>query len=193
MSTIRDESSEVSICTPPSISLVFTEPESDKRPELPISVFGQSFNALLDTGASISALSEQTYASIKRNAPLGQELSTLPVTGVTISTALQGRSHKITTQVLLPFSVVGNPTNDIFLVVPLLATSIILGGDYLTRYNVKLDYALKETYFPTWNFSVPFHQDPERCLEQTVGAITALVLPVNCTRSMKIIALRALK
>lgn len=105
------------------------------------------------------------------------------MTGITISTALQGRT-KVTTQIL-PFSVVGNPTNEIFLVVPYLATSIILDGDYLTPNNIKLDYALKETYFPTWNLSVPFHQDPGRCLKQTVGAITASVLPVDCTRSIE--------
>lgn len=95
---------------------------------------------MLDSGASISAIYEKVFADIKRNVPVGQEISVMPVTGVTISTAMQDRSRKITTETLIPFNVSDGVTehvsDGIFLVVSHLATSIILGDDWLTRNRV---------------------------------------------------------
>jgi len=112
-----------------------------KRPELSLVIYDKPFNALLDSGASVSAISEEIFASIKRSIPERQQLLILPVTGVTISTAVKGRSRKVTTQVLIPFSIFGNTTDCICLVVPHLATSIILGDDWLTQNKVCLDYS----------------------------------------------------
>lgn len=80
----------------------------------------------------------------------------LPVTGVTISTAVRGRSKKINTQVLIPFSVLGHDADGIFLVVPHLTTAIILGDDWLTRYKAILNYHTNLIEFVAWNKTCPF-------------------------------------
>lgn len=77
------------------------------RPEVSIEVFGVTVNALLDSGATISAISESFFTVIKQHALIPKCLSILPVTGVTISTALRGRNRKVTTQVFIPLSLFG--------------------------------------------------------------------------------------
>jgi len=88
-----------------------------------------SVPALFDSGASVSAISEEFFKHIKVQCPKSVSLSILPVTGITISTAVLGRNRKIITQVLLPFVILEKETDAIFLVVPRLATSVILGDD----------------------------------------------------------------
>jgi hypothetical protein len=127
-----------------------------KRPKLSISIYNSPFNTLLDSGASISAISEEIFASIKRSIPEGQQLSILLVTGVTISTAVKGRSRKVTTQILIPFSILSHTTDCICLVVPHLATSIILGDDWLTQNKVCLDYSERIIRLPRWSLDIPF-------------------------------------
>jgi len=99
-----------------------------------------SGSALLDSGASISAISEEFFATIKNRSLTPKLLSILPVTGVTISTAVCGRSKKITKQVFMPLVLFGKDAPGVFLVVPHLATPIILGDDWLSKYGVVLDY-----------------------------------------------------
>lgn len=132
MSTSHHDASPLSQCTTSmdvSAQIVQESCPVDKRPGLPITIFNVPFNVLLDTGASISAISEQTFASIKQRMPEGTNMCILPVTGVTITTAVHGRSRKIMKQVLLPFSIYGHLTDCICLIVPHLATSIIFGDD----------------------------------------------------------------
>lgn len=149
------------ICkTHPNSKAISTSEESKRRPELPITIHNLCFDALLDSGASVSAICEQTFESVKNNTPKDKVLAVLPVTGVTISTAVRGRSRKVTTQVLLPVKVFGHITDGIFLVVPHLATPIILGDDWLTQHKVRLDYGSRVTHFPQWNISVPFTVRP---------------------------------
>lgn len=156
MSTACDEASEILNCTSTSSEHSKSPAKIEKRPELSISINKLSFNALLDSGASVSAISEPTFTLIKENMPEGQYLSVLPVTGVTISTALQGRGRKVKTQVLLSFSIEGNVTDCIFLVVPHLTTSIIFGDDWLTQNGVQLDYSTRTIHFPQWKLNIPF-------------------------------------
>lgn len=159
MSTACGESLSPTTCTSISISPSETPIHVAQRPEMPIDVFGTIATALLDSGASISAVSEQFYSSIQTNVSFNKSVSVLPVTGVTISTAVQGRSRKITTQILLPFLALGQSVDGIFLVVPRLATSIILGDDWLVRYGVNLNYLTRYIEFPRWKLSCPFQPD----------------------------------
>jgi hypothetical protein len=96
---------------------------------------------------------------IKNQAPLNKKLSSLPVTGVTISTAVRGRSKKITQQVFIPFTIFDQNAEGIFLIVPHLATSIILGDDWLTHHDVIINYMTHQIEFPRWNKSSPFQID----------------------------------
>lgn len=126
------------------------------RPELEIKLYGHTFNALLDTGASVSAIAENTFNDFQHNLPDGQSLNILPVNGVTVSTALRSKSKKVTSQVLLPFSIANFDADCIFLVVPNLSTPVILGDDWLSKYKVILDYQANIIRFPCWNFQCPF-------------------------------------
>lgn len=159
MSTERDESHTPITCTLLSNSPQNVPLSDTQRPEISIDVLGKVTFALLDSGASISAISEQFYSSIKANKEFSKFVSVLPVTGVTISTAIQGRSRKITTQILLPFIVSGQKVDGTFLVVPHLATPVILGDDWLVRYGVTLNYLTQKIEFPKWNLSFSFQPD----------------------------------
>lgn len=155
-----------------------------KRPELSLLIYNKPFNALLDSGASVSAISEEIFASIKRSIPEGQQLSILPVTGVTISTAVKGRSRKVTTQVLIPFSIFGHTTDCICLVVPHLATSMILGDDWLTQNKVCLDYSERIIRLTSWNLNIPFSKSPEDGINRMSALFTVSISPQDCARSI---------
>jgi len=126
-----------------------------------VDVFGTMTPTLLDSGASISAISEHFYLSIKTNALFEKSVYVLPITGVAISTAVQGRSRKISIQILLLFQILGRRFDRIFLVVPRLATSIILGDDWLVQHGLNLNYLTRRIEFPKWEASCPFQNDPE--------------------------------
>jgi hypothetical protein len=155
-----------------------------KRPELSISIYNRPFNALLDSGDSISAISEEKFASIKRSIPEGQQLSILPVTGVTISTSVKGRSRKVTTQVLIPFSILGHTTDCICLVVPHLATSIILGDDWLTQNKVCLDYSERIIRLPRWSLDIPFLYSRDEVINRMNTLFTLFISPQDCAISI---------
>lgn len=114
---------------------------------------------MFDSGASISAISEDFFSTIKSRAPSPKSLSILPVSGVTISTAVNGKSKKITTQVFLKFTLLDHVIDGIFLVVPHLATPVILGEDWLHQNGVIINYLNKSLEFPRWKQSCPFKDD----------------------------------
>jgi len=126
------------------------------RPELEIKLRDNIFYALLDTGASVSAIAENTFKVLQQNLPDGQSLNVLPVNGVTVSTALRSKDKKVTSQVLLSFSVANFDADCIFLVVPNLSTPFILGDDWLSKYKVILDYQTNMVKFPCWSLQCPF-------------------------------------
>lgn len=156
MIAARDESQDTSVCNQPSTSPTDFPERTVQRPELHVDIFGISTQALLDSGASISAVSEQFFAALKSRATNPSDLSTLPVTGVTISTAIQGRSKKITRQAYVPLNACGHEAPGIFLIIPHLSTEMILGDDWLTQYGVVLNYIAHQVEFPKWNTVSPF-------------------------------------
>lgn len=85
-------------------------------------------------------------------------MSILPVTGVTISTAVQGLRRKITKQVLLPLKFQDYDAPGIFLVVSHLATTMI-GDDLLTRHGVVINYLSYEIEIPRWKVNSKFPED----------------------------------
>lgn len=161
MIAARDESQNTPACNQPSSFPTDLPEHTVKRPELHVDIFGTTTSALLDSGASISAVSEHFYATLKSQSPTPSKLSTLPVTGVTISTAIQGRSKKITRQVYVPLSVFGQEAPGIFLVIPHLSTEMILGDDWLTQYGVVLNYLTQQVEFPKWDTVSPFRPQIE--------------------------------
>jgi len=146
-------------CYPPIVTTNEFQGHVPHRPEIVVEVCGGSVSALLDSGASISAISEEFFATIKNLSITSKLLSVLPVTGVTISTAVRGRSKKITQQVFMPLVVFGKDAPGVFLVVPHLATPIILGDDWLSKYGVVLDYSKRCFKFPQWGKECLFQGD----------------------------------
>jgi len=151
MIAARDESQNMPACNQPSSFPPDLPVHLVQRPEAQIDIFGIPATALLDSGASISAVSEKFMSTMRGRAPCPTALSTLPVTGVTISTAIQGRSRKITSQAFIPLTVFGKDAPGIFLVIPHLTTDIIFGDDWLTQYGVILNYTTHQVEFPKWN------------------------------------------
>lgn len=153
------------------------------RPEVPVNLFGKTHIALLDSGASVSAISEDFFVKIKVWAPTPKSLSILPVTGVTISTAVRGRSRKINRQVFIPLHVFEHGAPGIFLVVPHLATSIILGDDWLTRHGAVIDYLLHQVNFPRWGKSHSFRIDKENVPATQITRMGVHVAPEPVVQS----------
>lgn len=97
-------------------------------PELKVSLFNQTRIVLLDSDASVSAISESLFRDLKTgvNKP---NIPTFSLTGIVLSTALQGKNIKITSQVFLTFMLGENSFSASCLIVPGLATPFILGND----------------------------------------------------------------
>jgi hypothetical protein len=162
---------------------------SNQRPEINITMFDIPVAALLDSGASISAISETFLSTIKNSCPITKALSILPVNGVTVSTAVKGRSRKITAQVLIPFTLLGQLVDGIFLVIPHLATSVILGDDWLTEHGVILNYLSRQIEFPRWglscnfkpdNVEVPVVQVSPLKVHYSISSILDVLIPDEC-------------
>lgn len=145
-----------------------------RRPELEITIFENPCRALVDTGASVSAISEQYFTSLKSMIPAHQNLSILPVSGVTISTAVESRSRRVTQQVLIPFEINSFSCDCIFLVVPRLSTTMILGTDWLTDHRVDIKYSVRIFYFPIWDTYFSFSDEvvPLRAQLDSVFTVT---------------------
>lgn len=156
MIAAHDGGQSTTTCDKPPLTPTDIPTSVVQRPELQVEFLGTTTSALLDSGASICAISEKFFSTLRNQVPAPKKLSTLPVTGVTISTAIQGRSKKITRQAYIPLTVFGNDAPGIFLVIPHLATDMILGDDWLTRYGVILNYVTHQVEFPRWNLLSPF-------------------------------------
>lgn len=66
MIAARDESQGTSFCNQLTTSLTELPVRTDQRPEVGVDVFGVSAAALLDSGASISAVSEKFLSTRHR-------------------------------------------------------------------------------------------------------------------------------
>lgn len=79
----------------------------------------------------------------------------MPVTGY-LHCCTWNRIKKITKQIFLSFKIFDQDVNGIFLVVPHLATPVILGDDWLSQYGVVINYTTHSVEFPQWNQSCVF-------------------------------------
>lgn len=130
-------------------------PPPNYRPEISLKLFNNSYNALLDSGASVSAISEELFQNLTLD-PSQHKIPLFPLTGVLLTTALSNKSVKIKSQIYLTFSINNYETFGIFLVVPQLSTSIILGTDWLLENGVTIDYNAKEISLPSVTNNIPF-------------------------------------
>lgn len=130
-------------------------PPPNYRPEIPLKLFNNSYNALLDSGASVSAISEELFQNLTMD-PSQHKIPLFPLAGILLTTALSNKSVKIKAQIYLNFSINNYETFGIFLVVPQLSTPIILGTDWLLENGVIIDYNAKEISLPSITKNLPF-------------------------------------
>lgn len=130
-------------------------PPPNYRPEISLQLFNNSYNALLDSGASVSAISEELFQNLTVD-PSQPKIPLFPLTGILLTTALSNKSVKIKSQIYLNFSINNYDTFGIFLVVPQLSTPIILGTDWLLENGVTIDYNTKEISLLSVTNNIPF-------------------------------------
>lgn len=128
-------------------------PPPHYRPEISIIVDETPHRALLDSGASVSAIAEDLYRKIKTDTP---ETPMFPLTSMLLTTALSNKTVKVNSQIYLPFHVGEFKSHAILLVVPRLSMPLILGTDWLLENKVKIDYETKEVYLATSQSKIPF-------------------------------------
>lgn len=170
-------------------------PPTEVRPEIIVSLFNQQHTALLDSGASVSAISESLYKTIK-NDPSKFKIPIYPLTGVFLSTALTGKTSKISIQIFVTIHMNDQSLNAVLLVVPQLTVPLILGNDWLGEHNVLLDYHTRSVSFPSLNFKIPFvsskhpHSNTARTTPlnniQINDSLNCIDIPVSHTDSSEI-------
>lgn len=130
-------------------------PSLSFRPEIEISIFNNPYPALLDSGASVSAMSENLY-NVLKNDPSKYDIPSFPLSGTFLKTAITNKSVKINIQIYINFSINQFKTHAIFLIVPHLSTPLILGTDWLLENNISLNYKSREIILPSPYTPVPF-------------------------------------
>lgn len=130
-------------------------PSLSFRPEIQISIFNNPYTALLDSGASVSAMSENLY-NLLRNDPSKFNIPSFSLTGIFLKTAITNKSVKINSQIYINFYINNFNTHVIFLIVPHLSTPLILGTDWLLENDISLNYKNREISLPSPHAPVPF-------------------------------------
>lgn len=150
-----DHNPQISILTHPLDLNQENVPPPNYRPQIPISLFDNEQTALLDSGASVSAISEDLFQILNIN-PNQHKIPLFPLTNILLTTALSNKTVKIKSQIYLTFSIKNYETHGIFLIVPQLSTPLILGTDWLLENGVTIDYNKKEISIITVKDKIPF-------------------------------------
>lgn len=105
-------------------------------PRLILSLFAVPTRALIDTGSQITGISESFYKYLSMHGRFDE----LPVSNVTLYTAIGRKATVIKKQISCDISVGDFNFHSSFLVIPNLSNSIILGNDWLTTNRVVINY-----------------------------------------------------
>lgn len=108
-----------------------------KCPEIPVYLNNCPLNALVDTGANISCLSELWFQENK--AHLG-EYCELPVTSVHIKTAVGEKSKRVSRIIYIKMKILDQSTNVQLIIVPNLVRPLIFGIDMISQLKMKLNF-----------------------------------------------------
>ena len=82
--------------------------------------------SLIDTGSQITAISEIFYEKIKQNSKILE----LPVSNVTVSTAIGKKGIAVKKQVKLKIEIDTYKSYFVFLIIPHLSSEVVLGNDW---------------------------------------------------------------
>lgn len=110
--------------------------EQCKCPQIMIEIEGVKVLALVDTGSEVTCLREDVYVG---NLGKFQNKPKLPVTGTIVRGALKGKPTRIKIQAMLQTKIGTVSTDLIYLIVPNLAKSCILGYDSQQKVKMVTD------------------------------------------------------
>lgn len=161
-------------------SPLFISTPEDNRPHLSVRIYGQSFQALLDTGANMSIIGARGISILdKFHVPL------LPFSSSLAVTVADGSPKPISGKVNLPIVIDGVKKNVQFLVVPDITISFILGINFCQTFNISLNF--KNSSFSACTvqpniFSINSLQDlsslsaeEQKRLDRVIGSFNQLV------------------
>lgn len=106
-------------------------------PEITIKINNATAYALIDSGSTISCISEQWF---RENIPSLKPFEELPLSNTVIRTATGNTSKRIASTVYMPITIAKQTTHIQLLVVPNLIRPIILGTDVLTLMRMVINY-----------------------------------------------------
>ena len=92
--------------------------------------------ALLDSGSQVTCISEELYNNLNSI----NKCRELPTTNLYVATAIGKKSTTIRKQILVEINLNGDIFDYPFLVIPYLATNVILGHDWFIKNNIILNY-----------------------------------------------------
>jgi predicted aspartyl protease len=110
-------------------------------PEILIQINNVKVNALIDTGSSITCLSESWF---KDNQQLMKPYEELPLTNTVIKTATGERSKRVSRIIYAPVTLENQTTYLQFLIVPNLIKPVILGVDVLAILKMDINFDTNE-------------------------------------------------
>lgn len=105
-------------------------------PRITACIIAVPISALIDTGSQITAVSETFYQYLKTY----HKVVELPVSNVTILTAIGKKLTHIKKQILCEIQIGSFKSQASFLVIPHLSNQVILGNDWLLLNRVLVDY-----------------------------------------------------
>lgn len=97
-----------------------------------------SSKALIDSGSQLSCMSKEFVDKLRVLKP---DLASMPVLNVTVVGALKGKGQTVKESVCVSLQIQDIIFDYVFVVVPSLVRDIILGCDWLTDYNILLDFS----------------------------------------------------
>ena len=118
-----------------------------KCPVLEIKIEGEKISALIDTGSEVSAISEKIYLT---HEPTLINCPTLPLTGVTVTGAINSKATKVNKQIFAKIDLDQISEYATLLIIPHLTADCILGVDFLGKLKAKIDM---DTYTLQWSGS----------------------------------------
>ena len=110
-----------------------------------ILIGGVLTSALIDTGAEVTCISTEF---VNKNRERFQECPTLPTNGVTLVGPIGGKAIRLNKQIYADVQLPNHIIQVVFLVVPKLSRSCIIGIDLLDEFKSNIDLDNKTISFP---------------------------------------------
>ena len=106
-------------------------------PYINVNIHGQEYSCLLDSGATSSVCLEQVFLEIKSRV---KTLAVMSVCSLYCTSPLGRRRQKIRYQCILPIQIGEKTYEVLFLVVPSLSVSLIVGCSAFIEWQASLDF-----------------------------------------------------